>query len=130
MNVNSLLYTFLYRQLQNLYGPKSCLIFCQNRSKKLSNSCLFFWHAAFFIFFNEKRQILTSRFNWSQVENRRSYNIASVRHVRTSGTDYLRNRSKDFFEIWHEVGEQNYKKRHMAAFLNFRLIKAGLACWL
>ena len=69
---------------------------------------------------------------WSQVENRRSYNIASVRpsvraSVRAYGTAYLKNRSKDFFEIWHKVGEQNYKKCHTVAFLNFRRIKAGRA---
>ena len=42
-------------------------------------------------------------------------------------TAYLKNRSKDFFEIWYEVGEQNYKKRHTAAFLNFRLFWPILA---
>ena len=42
---------------------------------------------------------------WSQVENRRSYKIASVRTcVRLYGTAYLKNRSKDFSEIWYEVG--------------------------
>ena len=45
---------------------------------------------------------------WSQVENRRSYNIASVRtyvrpYVRTYVTAYLKNRSNDFSEIWYEV---------------------------
>ena len=42
-----------------------------------------------------------------RVENRRSYNITPVRtYVRMCGTAYLKNRSKDFSEIWYEVGAQ------------------------
>ena len=44
---------------------------------------------------------------WSQVANRRAYRISLVRaYVRTYVTAYLKNRSKDFSEIWYEVGGQ------------------------
>ena len=52
-----------------------------------------------------------SKIYWSQVENRRTYNITSVRtcvrtYVRPLLTAYLKNRSKDFSETWYEVGAQ------------------------
>ena len=56
---------------------------------------------------------------WSPVENREEP-IKSVLcvcpSVRVSVTDYLRNRSEDFSETWHEVGGKKCKKRSTAAF--------------
>jgi len=37
--------------------------------------------------------------------------------VRMCVTDYLKNRSEDFSEIWYEVGGKKYKKHSTAVFL-------------
>ena len=53
---------------------------------------------------------------WSQVANRRVY-IESLSSVRACVMAYLKNRSKDFSEIWYEVEGKKCKKHSMAAFL-------------
>ena len=64
--------------------------------------------------------------SWSPVENRRIYKSRFVRVsvsvsvcqcVSVSVTDYLKNRSEDFSEIWYEVGGKKYKKHSTAVFL-------------
>jgi hypothetical protein len=63
---------------------------------------------------------------WSPGENRKGPIKSGLCVRRVSVclcvTDYLRNRSEDFSDTWHEVGGKKCKKHSMAAFLKFDLM--------
>jgi hypothetical protein len=61
----------------------------------------------------------------SRLKTEGTYRIRFVRpSVRACVTAYLRNRSEDFSETWHEVGGKKCKKHSTAAFLRFRPVFA------
>jgi hypothetical protein len=85
---------------------------------------------------------LLTQFPWlplvigSRLKTEGTYRIRFVRpcvrpcvpaSVRASVTAYLRNRSEDFSETWHEVGGKKCKKHSTAVFLRFRPVFAKIA---